>query len=305
MKQIGKNRQLLENGELLPLLMIFPALVVVAFVQVIPIGYGLFISLLNYNFGQIDLSKDFVGLANYFRMVKDPLVWRGIRVALTFTVMAISGDMLFGTIIALALHHMNFTLSKILRPLVTIPLLISPIIIGLIWRYMLDPLSGFFYWVISLVGLGIEHFPGLTSPSTALLCVAMAHWWQVSPFVIIVISAGLASIPSEYYEAARIDGARFFQTFFRITLPHLSHLYMVLIIIAGVDTIKVFDIIVSLTMGGPNNATLSITYYAFRKAFIIPEMGYAMAISVFSMVISFLVFGIPFSRFNQKKAAEY
>jgi multiple sugar transport system permease protein len=133
----------------------------------------------------------------------------------------------------------------------------------------------------------------------------MAHWWQVAPFVIIVISAGLAAIPNELYEAARIDGSGFMNTFFCITLPHLRHLYMVVIITAGVDTIKVYDIIVSLTGGGPNNATLSVTMYAFRKAFITPEMGYAMSIGILAMLVSFLVFGITFSRFNQKEAEEY
>jgi multiple sugar transport system permease protein len=297
--------QILERGELLSFLLILPALAVVAFVQVIPIGYGLFISLLNYNFGKINLARDFIGLSNYIRMVQDPLVWRSLLVALEFTVIAIGGDVILGTIVSLGLHSIGSRTGKLLRPVITIPLLISPIIIGLIWRYMLDPLSGIIYWFLGLFGIGIAGFPGLSGASTALLCTAMAHWWQVAPFVIIVISAGLAAIPNEFYEAARIDGSGFMNTFFRITLPHLRHLYMVVIITAGVDTIKVYDIIVSLTGGGPNNATLSVTMYAFRKAFITPEMGYAMSIGILAMAVSFLVFGIAFSRFNQKEAEEY
>jgi multiple sugar transport system permease protein len=299
------KKQLLEGGELLSFLLILPALTVVVFVQVIPIGYGLFISLLNYNFGKIDLARDFIGPGNYIRMLQDPLVWRSLLVALKFTVMAIGGDVILGTVVSLALHNTGIRQGRLLRPIITIPLLISPIIIGLIWRYMLDPLSGIIYWFLSLFGLGIEQFPGISGASTALLCIAMAHWWQVAPFVIIVISAGLAAIPGELYEAARIDGARFMDVFFRITLPHLRHLYMVVIITAGVDTIKVYDTIVSLTGGGPNNATLSITMYAFRKAFISPEMGYAMSIGILAMVVSFMVFGIAFSRFNQREAEEY
>ncbi|MDR1288658.1 MAG: sugar ABC transporter permease [Treponema sp.] len=304
MRLIIKN-QTFEKGELLSFLLILPALAVVAFVQIIPIGYGLFISLLNYNFGKINLTRDFVGLGNYIRMVQDPLVWRSLLVALEFTVMAIGGDVILGTIVSLGLHSSGNRSGKFLRPIITIPLLISPIIIGLIWRYMLDPLSGIIYWFLGLFGVGVARFPGLSGASTALFCTAMAHWWQVAPFVIIVISAGLAAIPNELYEAARIDGSGFMNTFFRITLPHLRHLYMVVIITAGVDTIKVYDIIVSLTGGGPNNATLSVTMYAFRRAFITPEMGYAMSIGILAMVVSFLVFGITFSRFNQKETEEY
>lgn len=141
----------------------------------------------------------------------------------------------------------------------------------------------------------------MTSDSTALLSVVIAHWWQITPFVILVVTAGLVSISQDQYEAALIDGAGGITTFFKIALPQLTQTYMVILVVSGVDTIKVFDIIYALTQGGPANATMSLSIYAYKNAFEMYRMGYAMAISILTMIISFLLFGIPFLRFNRRE----
>lgn len=166
------------------------------------------------------------------------------------------------------------------------PLLVSPIIVGLIWRYIYD-VKGILYWFLGLFGLGINDFPGVTGASTALLCTIIAHWWQVVPFVIIVMTAGLLSIPEEYYEAAYVDGAGEFRSFVEISFPLLRDVYMVVLLISGVDTLKVFDIIYSLTGGGPNNSTVSMSIYAYSQAFEQSNLSYAMALSFIAMVVTF------------------
>jgi multiple sugar transport system permease protein len=188
-----------------------------------------------------------------------------------------------------------------MRPLITMPLLISPIVVGLIWRYILDP-QGILYWFLGLFGLTIEHFPGVTSASTALISTIVAHSWQVVPFVVIVLTAGLVSIPDELYEAAHIDGASESAVFWRITLPLLQDVYMVILLISGVDTLKIFDIIYSLTGGGPNNSTQSISMYAFNQGFMQTNMSYAMALSTVAMIVTFVIFGIPFIRRNRARS---
>jgi len=155
-----------------------------------------------------------------------------------------------------------------------------------------------------LFGLGIKEFPGVTSASTALLCTVIAHWWQVVPFVIIVMTAGLLSIPEEFYEAAYVDGAGAFQSFFWISFPLLRDVYMVVLLISGVDTLKVFDIIYSLTGGGPNNSSITMSIYAYSQAFEQSNLSYAMALSFIAMTVTFLVFGVPFVRHNFKKHKE-
>jgi ABC-type sugar transport system permease subunit len=179
------------------------------------------------------------------------------------------------------------------------PLLISPIIISLMWRYLYDP-QGILYWILKRFGLGMAAFPGITGESTALLSVIIAHWWQVVPFYVIVLTAGLVSIPQELYEAAYVDGAGGFRAFKEITFPLLRKVYMVVLFISGVDTIKIFDLIYGLTGGGPNNSSVSVSIYAFNQAFSNVDMGYAMALSLLAMAVAFLMFGLPFCSFSSK-----
>lgn len=291
----------LERGDLLPVLLLLPTLVVVLVVLIIPFLYGLFISLFDYSVGA-ELTMDrFVGLGNYIQMFQDKVVWLSAVNTVAFAVLATAGDLVIGTLIAVLLNRLSRRAGGILRAICMMPLLVSPIIVGLIWRYMYDPTSGLLYWFLGLFGIGTAQFPGLTSSSTALISVVIAHWWQITPFVILVVTAGLVSISQDQYEAAHIDGAGGITTFFKIALPQLTQTYMVILVVSGVDTIKVFDIIYALTQGGPANSTMSLSIYAYKNAFEMYRMGYAMAISILTMVVAFILFGIPFLRFNRKE----
>ena len=293
----------LERGDLLPLLLLLPALALVVFVMVIPLLYGLFISFFRYCMGAIDFQQDFVGFANYTRLFSDTVALKSVWNTVRFSIGAIAGDMVFGTLAAVIIFQLTRKEAALVRPIVTMPLLISPIIISLMWRYIYDP-QGILYWVLKQFGLGIAAFPGVTGESTALLSVIIAHWWQVVPFYIIVLTAGLVSIPQELYEAAYVDGAGGFRAFKEITFPLLRKVYMVVLFISGVDTIKIFDLIYGLTGGGPNNSSISISIYAFNQAFTNVDMGYAMALSLLAMAVAFVMFGMPFCSFSNKRTAK-
>ncbi len=290
----------LERGDLLPLLLMLPTLTVIFCIMVLPLFYGLFLSFFSVGFGNRNYVESFVGFKNYIHFFTDPVALKATFNTVCFSFGAIAGDFLLGTICAVLLVKIPRMLSSVLRPIVTMPLLVSPVVVGLIWRYIYDP-KGILYWFLGLFGLGIKDFPGVTSASTALFSTIVAHWWQVTPFVVIVLTAGLLAIPEEYYEAAKIDGAGPFNTFFRITLPQLKNVYMVIMLISGVDTIKIFDIIYSLTGGGPNNSSLSLSIHAYSQAFEQSNLSYAMAISFLTMLLTFLIFGIPFVRQNLGK----
>ncbi|GHV42121.1 sugar ABC transporter permease [Spirochaetia bacterium] len=290
----------LERGDLLPLLLMLPTLLVILCIMVVPLFYGFFLSFFNARFGVSDYANSFAGLGNYIRFFKDPTAHKAIFNTLYFSFGAIAGDFILGTLAAVFLIKIPRLLAAVLRPIVTIPLLISPVVVGLIWRYIYDP-KGILYWFLGLFGMGINQFPGVTASSTAMFSVIVAHWWQVTPFVIIVLTAGLLSIPEEYYEAAKIDGAGTIATFFKITLPQLWNVYIVIMLISGVDTVKVFDIIYSLTSGGPNNSSVSLSIYAYSQGFEQSNLSYSMAISFMTMLITFLIFGIPFIRHNLGK----
>jgi len=300
----GKNFELsLERGDLLPLLLMGPALLLILFIMVVPLFYGFFLSFFDAGFGKAISADTFLGLSNYLKFFRDPVALKAVLNTALFSFGAIAGDLVLGTLCALLLLQVPGRLSHVLRPIVTMPLLVSPIVVGLTWRYLYDP-NGIIYWFLGLFGLGVENFPGVMDSSTALLSTVITQWWQVTPFIIIVLTAGLLAIPEELYEAAKIDGAGPFNTFFRVTLPQLANVYMVIMLVSGVDTFKVFDIIYSLTGGGPNNSSLSLSIYAFSYAFEQSDLGYSMTISYMTMALTFVLFGIPFIKYNQHKTKE-
>ncbi|HET7839618.1 MAG TPA: sugar ABC transporter permease [Rectinemataceae bacterium] len=292
----------LERGDLLPVILMAPAVLLVFCVLVLPLCYGIFLSFFDFGFGGFVPSRDFVGLKHYAAFLRDTTALRAVANTLAFSAGAIAGDFVIGTAAAVLIFQLSRRVAAVVRPLVTVPLLISPIVVGLIWRYMYDP-RGLVYWLLGRVGVTIDMFPGVTAASTALLSTVIAHWWQVVPFVVIVITAGLVSIPVELYEAAYADGAGAFTSFWRITFPLLREVYVVILLISGVDTIKVFDIVFALTGGGPNDSTVTTSIYAYSQGFSNSNLSYAMTISVVAMLVTFLVFGLPFIRHNRARAA--
>jgi ABC-type sugar transport system permease subunit len=272
----------------LAMLLILPSVTVVIFAMLIPLGYGLVMSLFDYKIGS-ETSATFVFFKNYVRFLQDPLAIKSLGITLTFTGLALSFELLVGVGMAVLLRSIPERWARILGALYAMPLLVSPIIVGLIWRYLYDPTFGVVYYVLSWFGLD-SVFGGLEKPGWALFSIAIADVWETTPFVLIVASAGLANIPKELYEAARIDGANPWHSLIRITLPLLKKVLLVVIIIRGTDAFRVFDIIYALTGGGPGNSTLSLSIYAFQKGFDQYEMGYAMTISIITMAVLVVVF---------------
>ena len=272
----------------LAIFLILPSATVVIFAMLIPLGYGLMMSLFDYKIGS-ETSATFVFLKNYVRFLQDPLAIKSLGITLAFTGLALSLELVLGVGMAVLLRSIPERWARILGAVYAMPLLVSPIIVGLIWRYLYDPTFGVVYYVLSWFGLD-SVFGGLEKPGWALFSIAIADVWETTPFVLIVAAAGLANIPKELYEAARIDGANAWRSLMQITLPLLKKVLLVVIIIRGTDAFRVFDIIYALTGGGPGNSTLSLSIYAFQKGFDQYEMGYAMTISIMTMAALVLVF---------------
>jgi multiple sugar transport system permease protein len=269
--------------------LILPAAAVVFVAMIVPLGYALIMSMFDYKMGQ-ESSGTFVFLDNYIRFFHDGVALKALWNTLLFTAMSLGLELVIGIGIAVLLLSLPTRLGNFLRAIYSMPLLISPIIVGLIWRYMYDPTYGLVYYALSLVGLdGV--FGGLENPSWALFSVALADVWEITPFIMLVVSAGLSAIPGDLYEAAKIDGANAFRTLFAITLPLLTKVIVVVTVIRGTDAFRVFDIIYALTGGGPANSTLSISIYAFKEGFDNYQMGYAMAMSILMMIILIVLFG--------------
>ncbi len=284
-------------------LLIAPAMLVILLVMIVPLAYGLLLSLTDYQLGSQGIGH-LVFLDNYLRLFQDQEFLKSLGITLLFSVGVLLAELSLGITIGVLLMKIPFGLGRIFRTFYTVPLLISPIIVGLAWRYMYDPIFGLIYQ-----GLGLVHlqnaFGGLSSVSWALFCVMLADIWQTTPFILLVATSGLAAIPTDLYEAGRMDGANEFSLFFHITLPLLEKVIIVLSIIRGVDAFRVFDIIYALTGGGPANATQSLSIYIFKQGFTNYQMGYAMAISIVTMIILLGIFLPLIKRSNENAVSLY
>jgi len=277
-----------SNRSYLAGFLVLPAVAVVFLAMIVPLGYAAVMSLFDFQIGR-ENSGTFVGLKYYIAFFQDSVALHSLYITLAFTVIALALELGLGIGIAVLLSGIPERLSKPLRAIYSMPLLVSPIIVGLIWRYLYDPTFGLLYQWLGAVGLA-DDFGGLAKPGSALFSIIVADVWQTTPFILLVVTSGLSTIPSEVYEAARMDGAGFLRTLVRITLPMIGKVILLLTLIRGTDAFRVFDIIYALTNGGPANSTMSLSILAFKKGFEQYEMGYAMAISLITMLILIVLF---------------
>lgn len=272
----------------LAVLLILPAAIAIFIVMIVPLGFALGASTFQYSLGQEDKAV-FVFLDNYVAFFTDPVALKSLLNTVIFTVLSLSLCLIIGVGMSVLLKSLPTRIGNVLRAIFAMPLLISPIIVSLIWRYLYDPTYGLIYYVLGLVGL--QDFGGLTNSTTALFSIVVTDVWHAVPFIILVASAGLTVIPEELYEAARIDGAGALRTLFSVTIPLLMKTLVVLILIRGTDAFRVFDLIYGLTGGGPANATSSLSIYAYKQAYENNQMGYAMAVAVITLLGLVVLFG--------------
>lgn len=275
--------------------LVSPAFLIIFLAMIAPLFFGMVFSLFHYQFGTgTGGLGTFAFLSNYRLFFTNPLGLQSLKVTVLFTVMALGGELVVGMLIANLLMRVPAGLGAVLRALYCVPMLISPIVVGLIWRYMYDPSYGMVYSLLGAIGLK-PLFGGLSSPAWALVCIALTDIWETTPFMLLVLTAGLAAIPLELYEASDIDGAGHLRKLFSLTIPMLKKVIAVVVLVRGGDAVRVFDIIYALTAGGPANSTTSLSIYAFKEGFIKYQMGYAMAISLLTLALLAGVFG-PLTR---------
>ncbi|MFD9901629.1 carbohydrate ABC transporter permease [Mesorhizobium sp. NPDC059054] len=290
----------LRSDRTLGVLLIAPAALVVFIAMIVPLAYAVVMSFFDYKVGA-EASARFIFLDNYLHFFGDRQAIKALVTTIVFSVSALALELVIGTLIAVMLMTIPSGLASFFRTVYTMPLLVSPIIIALIWTHMLDPSYGLVYYLLGLVGL--DHvFGGLTQPGWALFSIVVVDVWQTTPFVLLVVTSGLSSISKEIYEAAEVDGAGPIRTLIQITLPLIVRVLIVITIIRGMDAFRVFDIIFGLTKGGPADSTLSLSIYAFRQGFDYHATGYAITISLFMMALLAIVFTPLMRFFNDENA---
>lgn len=219
----------------------------------------------------------FVGLSNYIYMITDPAFLYSLRVTAIFTALSVSLEVAIGFVLAMLLSR-EFRGQSIVRTLVIVPIMVSSVAVGYLWRYMYLPKYGLIDTVLNSLGIVTPNW--VTDPSTALLSLIVVDIWQYTPFVSLILLVGLNSIPREPLESAAIDGASRWQTFVHVTLPLMGTAIAVAVLFRLTDCIRYFDQAYIITGGGPGYETYTNTLYIFRTGLTgIYNISYAAAMS--------------------------
>lgn len=267
--------------------MVYPVVFILLLVIVAPLIYSFYISLHKYIL-QFGLGK-WTNIQNYIGALKkqDFLISMKNTFILTFSVVSL--ELIIALGLALILNRDDIGGKKIYTIILLIPIMMPPIVVGLIWKLLLHPELGIINYLLGLVG--IAKLGWYADPKLAMLTVIGVDVWHETSLILIIILAGLTSLDKTPYEAARVDGASSIQVFFYITLPMLSPIIMVAILIRMIAAIKTYDLIYILTRGGPGTRTDTISYYIYKMAFRKMSMGDAAAQS-FILLIIIMLFSI-------------
>ncbi|HWT80933.1 MAG TPA: sugar ABC transporter permease, partial [Candidatus Methylomirabilis sp.] len=194
-----------------------------------------------------------------------------------FTLLGVAGPVLIGTVAALAFSR-SFPGRGVLRTIFTLPMMATPVSIALIWQMMFHPQLGVLNYLLSLIRVPPQKW--VFASQSVIPTLALVETWQWTPFVMLIVLGGIASLPEEPFEAARIDGASFLQSVFYITLPLLWPYIMIAIILRAIDALKSFDIIYVITQGGPGTASETLNIFLYLQAFAFYNVGFASAVVV-------------------------
>jgi multiple sugar transport system permease protein len=270
-----------------------PAGTVVFAVIVFPWIFTLYMSVHEWHVGG---NISFAGLANYRRLLSDErFLWSVVR-TIYFTVLAVVFPMLFGIAAAVTFHR-KFPFRGLARTIFILPMMATPVAIALVWTMMFHPQLGVLNYLLSLLHLPPSAW--VYSPATVIPTLVLVETWQWTPLVMLIVLGGLASLPIDPYEAARIDGASNWEAFRHISLPLLWPHIMVALAIRTIDALKSLDIIFVISGGGPGTSSETMNYLLYLEAFSFYDMGYASAIVVVFFVIILLISLVLFSARRQ------
>ncbi|MFF7275345.1 ABC transporter permease subunit [Streptomyces griseorubiginosus] len=239
---------------------------------------GIYLSFTRFN---LLTPAEWVGLDNYVRMVHDPIFWDSLAVTVEYVVINIGVQTVSALAIAVLLQRL--TQSATLRGIVLTPYLMSNVVAGLVWLWMLDNQLGIGNEIIAR--LGFDRIPFLADETWAIPTIALINVWRHVGYTALLLFAGLQAIPGDVYEAAKVDGASEWRMFWRITMPLLRPVLAVVLIMTVIGSFQVFDTVAVTTAGGPANATNVLQYYIYGAAFGRFQFGYASAMSVALLVV--------------------
>lgn len=266
-----------------PYVVLLPAFILTIGV-LYPFVMAIYYSLTNYSFNNV--SNSFVGLQNYTQMFSDPSFWHSFIVTVEYGLITTVVEMVLGMGIALLLNEDN-RITRIMRGILMLPLMISPAVATLIWGLMTNPTYGIYSSLLNAIG--IKGFTWANSPSTAMFTVVLIDAWIYIPFVVLLVMAGLRSLPQSPFESAKIDGGSFWFTFRTLTLPMLMPVILITLLFRLMTSIQQFTIIYGLTAGGPGNTLMNLSNLSYEHGFLYMNFGSSLSYLVFLWILIYIV----------------
>lgn len=269
-----------------PYLFIAPAAFVMLAALVYPVIHAFVLSVYDWSIGTKFSDAEFIGLDAYRRMLTDDGIASSVWVTFKFGFWTILIEMTLGVAFALMLEK-PIRGASVFRTIFIMPLMISPVVVALIWRYLFDTRVGWINYY--LVQLGFEPMLWLADQDLAFAAIVFTDIWQWTPFIFIIVIAGLQALPAEVLDASRIDGANWWQQTFMIKLPMIRSILVIALLMRLIDVFRALEVMYIMTYGGPGRATELLSLHIYKTAFDGQQLGYASAISALLLVIVFML----------------
>ena len=273
-----------------PYLLITPALLILALTIGFPIIINIYYSFFEFFMTRSSVPQAYVGFANYLELLNSPIFWNSTRVTLLFTVIAVFVECVLGFLLALLMQQ-QLVGRRLMRTILIAPILLTPLVVGLIFRLMFHSDFGILTYLVRL--FGPKDFLWLTQPIPAFSAMLILEIWQNTSFVFLVLLGAMQMLPQEPYEAAKVDGAAYWQQVRHLTIPMLKPALLVALVFRTVFTIRLFEQVFVLTMGGPGKATETISMRIYLAGFQEFNMGIASSLSIlltgFTVVVAMVL----------------
>ncbi len=265
-----------------PWLFIAPVLVLTLVVGVYPLVYSLVITFFEVDYG-VTAGMEWVGIANYAAILRDPGFLQSLRLSAIFVAASVICSLVLGLGLAMLVNR-EFRGVGVLRSLLIVPMVVTPVSIGLTWRMIFNDQAGILNYLLGTLGLPTPLWH--MGADTALLAAIIVDIWQWTPFMFLILLAGLRSLPRTPFDAARVDGAGALQRFRHVTLPLMRRVILIALVLRAVDAMRIFDMVFILTRGGPAQATDLFSIFVYRIGFKFGHTSYAAAISWVLVMLS-------------------
>jgi multiple sugar transport system permease protein len=269
-----------------PYLFVAPAVFVLAFTCLYPVIQGFELSFFDWSLGTPIESRKYIAWENFLWAVTDPALYNSVKVTLIFTTCSVTAELFLGLLIAFLLEKGLKGLA-FLRTAFIIPIMIAPVVVGLLWKYLFDANFGLINYLVSL--LGFQPRVWLGTPGLALPAVIITDIWQWTPFMFILFLAGLQSLPKDPVEAAQVDGATTWQVIRQVKLPLLAPVIWVAVILRIIDAFRSLEVMYILTFGGPGRETEVLSLHIYKTAFTAQRLGLAAVNALFLLAFILLL----------------